>query len=256
MPHQLKDKVVCITGGAQGIGKETARLLASLGAQVWIGDINFAAAQQTAKEIGLGVHAHVLDVTQPESFKAFLEAPQQPIAMLVNNAGVMHTGAFHEIPLEHHLREIAIDLSGIVIGMHLVLPMMIAQNDGHIVNIASMAGKFTLPGVATYTSTKFGVVALSRSVRNELRHTKVSISTILPSAVQTELLSGISTKGAPTYSPAFIAKEIVASYQHKQAEICVPRWASFTSVAEQILPESIFDNVKRLMIQDRFIKKR
>ena len=245
MSQQLKNKVVCVTGGARGIGKATAKLLASYGAEVWIGDIDLTEAQHAVKEIGATTHAQQLDVTDPISFQNFLNAPQKPIDMLVNNAGVMHTGAFHEISLDAHLREISIDLSGVTIGMRLVLPSMLERNEGHIVNVASMAGKLTLSGVATYNATKFGVVALSRAVRNEIHHSKVSISTVLPSAVQTDLLSGISTKWVPTLKPEDIAKTIVDSYFNKRPEIAVPRWANTLGIVEQLLPEKVFNALKR-----------
>lgn len=247
MMLKFQHKVVCITGGARGIGKETARLLHAQGAQVWIGDIDLEAAQHTAHTLGQNAFAHHLDVTNPESFKAFLAAPNHPIDMLINNAGVMHTGAFTEAALNDHLRELAIDLSGVMIGMHLVLPQMLERNQGHIVNVASMAGKFTLPGVATYNAAKFGVVALSRSIRNEIKSSKVSISTILPSAVNTELLSGISTQWIPTSSAEDIAQEIIASYHHQQPEVSIPRWAKHISVIEQLVPEFIFDGLKGLI---------
>lgn len=255
MAVSLKNQVVCITGAARGIGKETARLLAEMGAEVWIGDIDLKEAELTAKELGKNVHAQHLDVTNPDSFQAFVDAPKRPIRMLVNNAGIMNNGKFHEIPLDAHLREIGIDLSGVIIGMRLVLPNMLKHNQGHIVNVASMAGKFTLPGVATYNATKFGVVALSRSVRSEIIDSDVSITTILPSAVNTDLLSGISTKWVPTYSPRDIAKEIVDSLTHQQPEVMIPRWASATGLAEQLLPEFLFDGLKRLIGGDRLMKQ-
>lgn len=253
MSIKFQHKVVCITGGARGIGKETARLLLQQGAHVWIGDIDFEAAQHTADALGHNVFAHALDVTDPESFKAFLAAPNRPIDMLINNAGVMHTGAFHEIPLNTHLRELSIDLSGVMIGMHLVLPQMLERNQGHIVNVASMAGKFTIPGVATYNAAKFGVVALSRSIRNEIKHTQVSITTVLPSAVNTELLSGISTKWIPTSSAEEIAQAIIASYHHHQPEVSIPRWANSIGVIEQLFPEFLFDGIKRLVAGKRLL---
>ncbi len=251
MAVQLDRAVACVTGGARGIGKETARLLATAGAEVWIGDIDVALADQTARE--LGVHACALDVTDPDSFAAFLDAPGRPVTMLVNNAGVMHTGAFHEIDLSSHLREISIDLCGVVIGTRLVLPAMLDRNEGHIVNVASMAGKITLPGVATYNATKFGVAALSRAIRAEIAHTDVTISTVMPAAVKTDLVSGISTKGAPTLEPADIAAVIVASARHGRREIPVPRWLGPTGAIEEILPESVFSGLKRLGGGDRLL---
>ena len=250
----IQGEVVCITGGARGIGKATAEIFAKHGAEVWIGDIDLKQAQITADAIGKNAHAYQLDVTDADSFEAFLKAPKRPIRVLVNNAGIMNHGKFHEIPLASHLRELHIDLSSVIIGMHLILPEMLKNNQGHIINVASMAGKFTLAGVATYNASKFGVVALSRSVRNEIKHSKVKITTILPSAVRTDLLSNISSKGVPTYPPEAIAQEIFNALTHQQPEVTIPRWASVTAIAEQVLPEKFFDGLKRLIGGERLMK--
>lgn len=251
MAIDLDNAVVCVTGGARGIGRDTARLLAERGADVLIGDIDLAAAEQTAREIG--VRAAELDVSDPESFAAFLARPERPVSMLVNNAGIMHVGRFTDLALDAHLREIQIDLAGVVIGMRLVLPGMLERDHGHIVNVSSMAGKLTLPGIANYNATKFGVAALSRAVRAEIADTRVTISTIMPSAVRTELTSGISTKGAPTNDPVDIAAAIVDSARHPRREITFPRWAALGGIAEAALPESISIAAKRRIAGNRLI---
>lgn len=253
MAIKLDGATACVTGGARGIGKETARRLATSGAEVWIGDIDVDLAEQTADELGARVHARRLDVTDPESFADFLDAPGTPVSMLVNNAGVMHTGAFAEIDLDAHLREIAIDLAGVVIGTRLVLPGMLERDHGHIVNLASMAGKITLPGVATYNATKFAVVALSRAIRSEIEDSNVTIATVMPSAVRTELVAGISTKGAPTSDPEDIAAAIVDSAHNGRREIAVPRWAATLGIAEQLVPEPVLGAAKRLVGGDRLL---
>lgn len=255
MAIELSGAVTCVTGGARGIGKETARALVDAGAEVWIGDIDIALADQTAAELGPRVQAVRLDVTDPDSFAEFLDAPSRPLTMLVNNAGVMHTGAFHEIELDAHLREIAIDLTGVVIGTRLVLPGMLERDEGHIVNVASMAGVLTLPGIATYNATKFGVVALSRAVRAEIADSHVTISTVMPAAVRTDLVSGVSTKGAPTLDPHHIAAAIVDSARHGRREVPVPRWLGPTGAIEEILPERVSGGLKRMVGGDRLLNR-
>lgn len=251
MTIDLKNALVCVSGAARGIGKETARALAARGAEVWIGDIDIALAEETARE--LGVHAHELDVTDPTSFEDFLAAPGRAVSMLVNNAGVMHVGRFVDLDLDAHIREIQVDLTGVVIGMRLALPDMIARNHGHIVNVASMAGIMTVAGVATYNATKFGVVALSRAVRAEISHTGVTISTVMPSVVRTELTAGISTRGIPASDPSDIATVIIDSAHHGRREITVPRWAAGIGIAEAAVPESILTSAKRLIGSGRLL---
>jgi short-subunit dehydrogenase len=243
--------VVCVTGGARGIGRATAAELRHRGARVWIGDIDEAEAARTAKEIGCR-SAH-LDVTDADSFSHFLTlaAADRPVEMLVNNAGIMRMGSFVEQSLEGHHREVAINLVGVINGMHLVLPGMLERDHGHIVNVASMAAKVTTPGIATYCATKFAVAALSRAVRAELSGTGVSITTVMPAAVKTELTSGVSLDLQPVLEPGEVAKAIADTARHPAREITIPRWLAPFGTIEQAAPEPILEAVKRLVTRNR-----
>ncbi len=245
MAVDLLGAVACVTGGARGIGKEIGRSLATAGAQVWLGDIDAEAVTTTAAELGGRVRACPVDVSDPESFRLFLTAPGRPVTMLVNNAGVMHLGAFADLPLRAHLAEIAVDLTGVVIGMRLALPAMLARDHGHIVNVASMAARLTVPGAATYSAAKSAVAALSRAVRAEIAGSGVTITTVLPSAVRTELTSGVPTRGVPTLDPTVVAAAVVASTRHGRPEVVLPRWAGAAGILESVLPEPVFEGVKR-----------
>ncbi|MEU5880048.1 SDR family oxidoreductase [Spirillospora sp. NPDC047279] len=247
----LDGAVVCVTGGARGIGRATAALLAERGARVWIGDVDADAAAATAAD--LGVTGHTLDVTDPESFQAFLGAARTdgPVDMLVNNAGIMRLGPFTDQALAGHHREIAINLTGVVNGVHLALPAMVRRGRGHIVNVASMAGKVTTPGIAVYCATKFAVVALSRAVRAELRGTGVTLTTIMPAATRTELTAGVSLDLQPSLGPEDIAAAIVASVRHGRREVTVPRWLAPIGTVEQALPEPALETLKRVVTRHR-----
>ena len=249
MAVNLRGAVACVTGGGRGIGAATARALAQAGAQVVIGDLDIEHATAVAADIGPTALAVQLDVADPESFGAFIARANAigPISVLVNNAGIQRTGAFVEQRLDSQLREIAINLGGVIIGMQLVLPDMLARNCGHIVNVASMAGKMSVPGAAVYTASKFGVASLSRAVRAEIVDSAVTITTILPSAVQTELTAGLDISGVPKASPDDIAAEIVASCKHGQAEITMPKWLAPIGAVEHVLPERMGEYVKRLL---------
>lgn len=247
MAIKLQGAVACVTGGGRGIGRATAEALAELGARVVIGDLDLDVAQQVAEGIGKQAVAYKLDVGNPASFTDFIAAAERlgPIDMLVNNAGIMRTGSFVDQSLESQQREIAINLGGVVTGMRLVLPGMLARNRGHIVNVASMAGKMSVPGAAVYTATKFGVASLSRAVRSEIASSRVTMTTILPAAVRTELTAGLGIQGVPTSAPADVAREIVASCRHGKPEVTVPRFLGMIGALEQALPEKIGEFVKR-----------
>lgn len=243
---ELAGAVVCITGGARGIGRATAGELARRGARVLIGDLDADEAARTAADIG--VTATHLDVTDPASVAAFHEtaAAIGPPAMLVNNAGIQCMGPFAEQKLALYHREVSVNLLGVINGMHVFLPGMLARDHGHIVNIASMAAKVTTPGMSVYCATKYAVAALSRAVRAEIAGSAVSLTTIMPTAVHTELTAGVSLELLPTRQPDQIAAAVADSARHPRREMTVPRWLAPMGVLEEAAPESLMQRLKHL----------
>lgn len=239
----VRGATVCVTGGARGIGLATATAFVIKGAEVVVGDIDVELVGSAAQRIGAkGVH---LDVTDPESFAEFVAGAGE-VDILVNNAGIMRTGAFVDQDPAGQRREVAINLEGVMTGMHLVLPGMIERRRGHVVNVASMAGKITTPGGSVYSATKFAVVALSRAVRAELAGTSVTITTVLPAAVRTELTDGLGMSGMPLSAPEEVAGAIVSSCRHGRGEVAVPRWAGTLGEIVEAMPELIGERAKRL----------
>lgn len=243
---RLDGAVACVTGGARGIGKATAQELVRRGARVWIGDLDEAEAEHTAAEIG--ARAAVLDVTDAASVQRFhaTVSADGPPDMLVNNAGIQYMGPFAEQKLELYHREVAVNLIGVINGMHTFLPGMLERNRGHIVNVASMAAKVTTPGISVYCATKYAVAALSKSVRAEISHTGVTLSTVLPTAVHTELTAGVSLDLLPTRQPAQIAAAIADSARRPHREITVPRWLAPIGTLEEATPEPLLQRLKHL----------
>ncbi|MGW6375743.1 SDR family oxidoreductase [Rhodococcus sp. NPDC055112] len=240
---------VCVTGGARGIGRATAAELATRGAVVHIGDRDLTAATSTAAALGPRVHAHSLDVTDEASFQDFLDAAAEsgPVDMLVNNAGIQHMGRFTDLDLGALQRELAINLGAVLTGTHLALPGMLERGRGHVVNVSSMAGKVTTPGIATYCASKFGVVALTRAIRAELAGSGVTITTVLPAATRTELTAGVRLRLQPTLQPGTVAAAIVDSARHGRGEVTVPRYLAPISVLEETLPAGIMWRLKRFV---------
>lgn len=244
---ELNGARVCVTGGARGIGRATVAELIGRGATVWIGDRDLAAAQETAE--ALGAHAHHLDVTDEASFKEFLRAAseQGPIDMLVNNAGIQLMGRFVDQDLAALQRELAINLGAVLTGSHLVLPGMIQRGRGHIVNMSSMAGKITTPGIATYCASKHGVVALSRALRAELAGTGVTMTTIMPAATRTDLTAGVRLRLQPTLEPETVAAAIVDSAGQGRGEMTVPQYLTPMGLLEETIPAQIMWRLKRFV---------
>jgi short-subunit dehydrogenase len=130
--------------------------------------------------------------------------------------------------------------------MHEFLPDMLSRNRGHIVNVASMAAKVTTPGMSVYCATKHAVAALSRAVRAEIADTDVTITTVMPTAVHTELTAGVTLDLLPTRQPDEIGTVIADSARRPSREITVPKWLSPFGMVEELTPEPLLQLVKRL----------
>ena len=243
---------VAITGGAQGIGRATAEAFAAHGARVAIGDLDLDLARQTADAIG-GT-AHQLDVSDRESFRIFLKeasAAHGELTVLVNNAGVMPNGGFLELDEAMDRLTMEVNLFGVVHGMRLALPGMLERGRGHIVNVASLAGKFPVPGLAIYNASKYAVVGLTAATRREYAERGVSLTAVLPSAVDTALASGLDMRPIPKVQPSDIADAVVGSVASRKAEIAVPGYVGGLAAMAAITPEPVLARIRRLMRDDR-----
>lgn len=224
--RSLNGKVVAITGGARGIGKATATALVRKGCRVAIGDLDLKLAEETAAALGGGTVALALNVTERDSFVAFLdEAERQlgPVDVVINNAGIMPVTPFVDESQASVKRQIDINLHGVITGTQLAIERMQGRHSGHIVNIASQAGKAGIPGIATYSATKHAVVGLSEAVRTELRESGIEVSCVMPTVVNTELTSGVGQKWVKPVEAADVANEIVDALEIPRFDVFVPR---------------------------------
>lgn len=239
-----------VTGGSRGIGLATARAFAAAGGQVAIGDIDAEAASAAAAEIGRGAIGLELDVADPVAWERFAEEVEDrlgPVDVLVSNAGVMAIGPFSEEPAERALRQVAINLDGVILGVKRVLPGMLERRRGHLVNVASAAGKTAYPGGATYCASKHGVVGLSEALRDELRGTGVGISLVMPGVVATELTSGLRTpRGVRPVGPERVGAEIVAAVERDRFSVYVPRTMGVATKAMLAMPRPLADRVRAM----------
>jgi len=259
-PRVLTGKVAAITGGARGIGKETARQFVQEGMRVAIGDLDLELAKQTAQELGPNVVAFPLNVTERSSFKAFLDDTEEtlgPIDVLVNNAGIMQLGRFLEEDDATTQRQIDINVNGVLWGMKEVLPRFLARNTGHLVNIASTAGKAGFPGGATYCGTKHFVVGVSEAVRAEVRETPIEVSCVMPVVVKTELASGLQpTRGVKHIEPGDVAAEIVRALKFPKFDVFVPREIQAITTAMNVLPRRGREAIGRALKADKVLDQR
>ncbi|GAA3806729.1 SDR family oxidoreductase [Nocardioides panacisoli] len=248
----LADAHVVITGGARGIGRSTVEAFLAHGARVSFGDVDPEAAERTAAETGASGHA--MDVRERASYAAMLDAAvaeHGPVDVLVNNAGVMPNGAFLDGDEAIDRLVLDVNVTGVLHGMRLVLPGMVDRGRGHVVNVASLAGKFPVPGLAVYNASKYAVVGLTAATRLEMAPYGVGLTAVLPSAVDTDLASGLDMKPIPKVPPAAIADAIVGSVASRAAEIAVPGYVGALATTSHLVPTRVLDRVRRVLRDDR-----
>ncbi|MGE3065075.1 MAG: SDR family NAD(P)-dependent oxidoreductase [Hyphomicrobiaceae bacterium] len=192
----LSNRIAAVTGGAQGIGRAITERFVASGAKVAIWDRDIELASKTAKALGDGVRAYAADVTDLASVEAARDATVKDfgrIDILVNNAGVAGANAkTWDTTVEEWRRVMRINLDGPFICCKVVAPLMMKQNYGRIVNIASIAGKEGNPNAAHYSASKAGVIALTKSLGKELAGFDISVNAITPAAAKTAIFDQIT----------------------------------------------------------------
>ncbi len=254
--RSLNGKVVAITGGARGIGKATAAALVRKGCRVAIGDLDVALAEQTAAALGGGTVALALDVTDRASFARFLDEAERQLGaidVVINNAGIMPVTPFVEEGEDSVRRQVDINLHGVITGTQLAIERMSPRHDGHIVNIASQAGKAGVPGIATYSATKHAVVGLSEAVRAELHGSGVEVTCVMPTVVNTELTSGVGQRWVKPVEAEDVANEIVDALEVPRFDVFVPRANGIMYKVLSLLPRGTREALGRLMKIDKLM---
>ena len=194
----LKNRKAVVTGGAQGIGLAIAERLLKSGASVSLWDRDESLLMETADSLSSKgkVDPVVMDVTDLKSVRNAAEKTEEllgAIEVLVCNAGIAGpTAKIWEYPPEEWQQVIDIDLTGVFNCLHVVSPIMIDQNYGRIVNVASVAGKDGNPNAAPYSAAKAGVIALTKSLGKELAGYDIAVNCITPAAAKTRIFDQIS----------------------------------------------------------------
>lgn len=252
-PIELTGASVAITGAARGIGYATAQAFVAAGARVFIGDLDADLAKTAAEELGCAGTG--LDVRSRESVAAFLDGVEPPLQVLVNNAGIMPAGRFVDEADSVTDAIVDVNLRGVLAATKLVLPGMLARGSGHIVNVASYLGEVPAAGLATYCASKHAVIGFSEALRDELAGTGVTVTTVLPSAVRTELVSGVKLGGVlPTVDPEDIAQAIVGTCRHRPAVVAVPAWMRSYEAAAALLPDRMVAAVRGRLTRQRVLR--
>lgn len=219
--------VVIVTGAGRGIGRATAVAFAEQGYRIVVAEILARLGRQTAKQLrGAGVKAVFLqtDVADLSSVRRMVRTVLEHfgrIDCLINNAGVLRTGRFVDLPTRGVDRMVDVNLRGTIILTRAVLPSMLRQGSGAIINVASQLGKYGIADYVTYCASKFGVMGFTEALAAELTGAGVRVWAVCPGLVDTPMArqAGISPRErAGLIRPERVARIIVDLAMGKRRE--------------------------------------
>ena len=194
---EIENKVVIVTGASSGLGEATARRLAKNGAKLMLAARREERLKELVTEIsqdGGTAKYQIVDVTDRSQVEALAQATKQAydrIDVLVNNAGLMPLSPLAANKVDEWEQMVDVNIKGVLYGVSAVMPVMLEQGAGHIINLSSVAGHKVFAGGTVYCATKFAVKAISEGIRME-SDGKIRSTNISPGAVATELTNTIS----------------------------------------------------------------
>lgn len=197
---RLKDKVAIITGAANGIGLAAAEVFAREGANVAIADINKLQGLESSnflKEKGYDVTFFQVNVADRDSVNAMVSAVLDTygrIDILVNNAGITKDGMLSKLSVEDFLKVIDVNLTGVFHCTQAVLPTMVEQGKGKIINTSSVSGVYGNVGQTNYAATKAGVVGMTKTWAKELGRKGINVNAVAPGFVETGMTAKVPEK--------------------------------------------------------------
>ena len=197
-------KVAVVTGAGSGIGQALAIELGRSGAKLAISDVDtegLAVTEERLKAIGAEVKTDRIDVTEREAFLLYADAVKEhfgKVNQIYNNAGIAFTGDVEVSPFKDIERVMDVDYWGVVNGTKAFLPHLIASGDGHVINVSSLFGIFSVPGQAAYNSAKFAVRGFTEALRQEMILAKhpVKVTCVHPGGIKTAIArNGTAAEG-------------------------------------------------------------
>ena len=248
-------KVVFITGSASGLGKHLTTRFANEGYRVVATDINSDALKQCASELAWDaetVWTRKLDVTKKAQWQSLWQSVLEKwggVDVLLNVAGYLLPGYLAETDMAQIDRHIDVNVKGLMYGSKLAAEHMTAKHEGHIVNIASLAGIAPIPGIGLYSASKFAVRGFTLSLAQELRPRGVSVSVVCPDAIETPMLTlqedydeaVLTFSGGRTLTVAEVADQIFEKALKKGAmEIMIPHSRGWLSKLGNTVPQISF----------------
>jgi uncharacterized protein len=254
----LQGKNIVITGASGGIGAEIAKHCAARGANLVLLARSVDKLEQLKKDLesrySIKVYVHRLDVSDTNEVEDVFQTIFKEIDtldVLVNNAGFGVFREAHEATIEEVKSMFEVNVVGLMACTSMVLPKMRERRFGHIINIASQAGKIATPKSSVYSATKHAVLGYSNSLRMELADHQVFVTTVNPGPIATNFFNIADEKG--TYvknvqrfmlKPEYVAETVVNAMLTKTREINLPRWMNLGSVVYTLFPRA-FERIGR-----------
>jgi len=249
-------KVAVVTGAGSGIGQALAIELARSGAKVAISDVDvdgLAITEARLKAIGAPVKVDRLDVTEREAFELYADAVKAhfgKVNQIYNNAGIAYTGDVEVSSYKDIERVMDVDFWGVVNGTKAFLPHLIESGDGHVVNVSSLFGIFSVPGQAAYNAAKFAVRGFTEALRQEMIAGKrpVKVTAVHPGGIKTAIarnagsaegvdaqeLANVFDKKLANTSPEKAAQIILDAVRKNKARVLVGADAKVLDVIVRI----------------------
>ncbi|MEM7507934.1 MAG: SDR family NAD(P)-dependent oxidoreductase [Pseudomonadota bacterium] len=236
----LEGRKAIVTGGAQGIGRAIAERFIASGAFVTIWDVDRALSEQTVAELGEDKCSHIsVDLTDWDAVRsaaARSHAEMGRVDILVNNAGIAGANAtIADTEPEEWRKVIDLDLNGVFYGCKAIVPMMVEQGYGRIVNTASIAGKEGNPNAAHYSAAKAGVIALTKSLGKETAAHDIAVNCITPAAAKTAIFDQVEQ-----YHIDYMLSKIPRG-RFLQVEECAAMVAWLASAENSFTTGGVFD---------------
>lgn len=202
---------VLITGAAQGIGAATARLFYQAGYKVGLYDIQLSNVQALANELGERALAGQLDVSNYQQWQTALKDFQTwagQLNILVNNAGILYSGAFEETDIQSHHRLVDINVKGVLNGCHAALPFLKQADFARVINLSSASAIYGQADLISYSASKFAVRGISEGLDIEWRKYNIRVLDIMPLFVQTNMVNNMNAGSIQNMGVTLTAEDV------------------------------------------------
>ncbi len=258
---RLKGKRAVITGAGSGLGREIALGIARRNWDILVSDIREERAVETLRMVqqaggkGCAMQCDVRNLKQVEEMACRAFEKWEGVDLLVNNAGVTCTGYIATTPIENWKWIIDVNLWGVLHGCHAFIPRMKQQGQGHIVNVASIAGIISLPEMGAYNATKAAVISLSETLRTELAPDNIGITAVCPSMFSSNLFESLRYEtdeqrqiakylfDTASMTAAEVAGHVIRAVEKNRLYVLPQADAKFGWLSKRLFPKLYFKTI-------------